>query len=575
MTTKLEFLQAHPIFANLDDGDLLELSRIAREYTFEEDAIIAYQRDLADSMILVVDGRMYAREVDQQGLVREENTRAFEKDGYFGDTSLFRPEQHFATVEATHAGRYIEIEGNSFRAFLVNNPRVLKGLEPVLNDELEREGGLPEPAWELAKQLLVEGSNSPDDQATGERLIFQTRQSELYLLSKIVLPGFIFVIAAMLLVAGVVQVIWLEPRILWVMIAMLALLATSLKISYEIYDWYKDIFKVTNLHITLDEFEFRTFTTLMMKVPIIQVQTVSILKPSIIANFLKLGGIGITTASSVGEIKFDYIRNPGQVMQVIARAVEEAQSAEVAATQSVMRAAVSNYFDLESGMKPVDPEDEIVDAVPTTRKRRFWPFRFRIVDGNTITYHRNIFVLLASLIKPGLMTVALAVGLAIAGSLFGWDNWMIYAGFIVVFLINIIWYVYEIIDWNNDIFMVTDQIVIDEDRSPFLSRVSRKQAPLTNVQNVRVNKEGILAAIFNFGDVYIETAGATSDIVFENIHNPGQALYDIFFRLDKLRESDRRGGGELRRQEYTVLLDVYQQELERDRIPNRLPEIDD
>ena len=52
-------------------------------------------------------------------------------------------------------------------------------------------------------------------------------------------------------------------------------------------------------------------------------------------------------------------------------------------------------------------------------------------------------------------------------------------------------------------------------------------------------------------------------------------LSDIFRRLDETREKRRRKEGEIRREEYAVLLDVYKQELERDRIPRRMPDIDE
>jgi uncharacterized membrane protein YdbT with pleckstrin-like domain len=551
------------------------LSQIAIEYTFEQGAIVAYQRDLADSMIIVMEGRLFSREIDSQGRVREENTRDYTPEGYFGEKCLFAPEIQPATVEATHSGRYIEIPGEDFRIFLANRPPVLSRLEPVFNAESQLISGLPKSAWELAQQLVVEDSGSDESSTSSERLIFQTRQSRLHLLWQLILPGIFLLFAAFFLLISLTQIGGFQPGTFWNIFAFIVILICTAVILYEVYDWYKDVLRVTDQYITLDEFDFGSFTTIMIKVPIHQVQTVSILKPSIIANILKLGGIGITTASNVGEIRFNYIRNPIAVMEIITAAVREAQSAEEAATLSDMRSAISSYFNIESGTQPVDNGSQPTADIPIKRRRNLWPFRFRIVEGDTITYRRNISVLIGSLGKPILLTISIAVAGIIIGSLFGSGSWLMYTLFTIAIIINIIWYIYEFIDWKNDIFQVNDRLVIDEDRSPFLSRVSRKQAPLSNVQNVRVNKKGIIATVFNFGDVHIETAGATSDIVFENIHNPRQALYDIFFRLDKLRDSERQEGGELRRKEYNYLLDVYQQETERERIPRRLPEIDD
>ena len=117
--------------------------------------------------------------------------------------------------------------------------------------------------------------------------------------------------------------------------------------------------------------------------------------------------------------------------------------------------------------------------------------------------------------------------------------------------------------------------VIDIDRKPFGFGESRKQAPLRNIQNVRAERPGFFATLFDYGNVHIETAGADSDIIFDRIPHPSQVLSDIFRRLEEYRENQRRKDGETRREEYAVLLDVYRQEMERDRIPRRMPPIDE
>ena len=80
-----------------------------------------------------------------------------------------------------------------------------------------------------------------------------------------------------------------------------------------------------------------------------------------------------------------------------------------------------------------------------------------------------------------------------------------------------------------------------------------------------------MQTIFNFGTVQIETAGVDSDITFEDIPNPSKIQSDIFKRLDEFRQSQRVKEGAQRRKEYAVLLDVYKQALEQNRIPRRTP----
>jgi uncharacterized membrane protein YdbT with pleckstrin-like domain len=122
---------------------------------------------------------------------------------------------------------------------------------------------------------------------------------------------------------------------------------------------------------------------------------------------------------------------------------------------------------------------------------------------------------------------------------------------------------------------LTDKDVIDIDRKPFGFGESRKQAPLQNIQNVKAERPGFFATLFDYGDVHIETAGADSDIDFDRIPHPSQVLSDIFRRLEESRDAQRRKDDEKRRKDYAILLDVYRQEMEQDRIPRRTPPIDE
>jgi hypothetical protein len=134
------------------------------------------------------------------------------------------------------------------------------------------------------------------------------------------------------------------------------------------------------------------------------------------------------------------------------------------------------------------------------------------------------------------------------------------------------WLVWRLEDWRNDIYQITDRYVMDIDRSPFGFGESRKQADLGNVQNATANKPGIVATLFNYGNVTVETAGASPDIIFERVAHPNRVQSDIFKRREQYRNRQRIQEGEQRRKEYAVLLDVYHQAQEQERIPKRTPD---
>ena len=91
------------------------------------------------------------------------------------------------------------------------------------------------------------------------------------------------------------------------------------------------------------------------------------------------------------------------------------------------------------------------------------------------------------------------------------------------------------------------------------------------MQNVSATRPSFLATLFNYGNVKIETAGAAANIIFENVHNPNKIQNEIFGRRDAFQRLQANNARKQQRREYGLLLDVYKQALEQDRIPQRTP----
>ncbi len=79
--------------------------------------------------------------------------------------------------------------------------------------------------------------------------------------------------------------------------------------------------------------------------------------------------------------------------------------------------------------------------------------------------------------------------------------------------------VYHFFDWRNDQYIVTNKRVLHIERV-FLLREERHEAPISQVQDVVVNK-GVLANLFDFGHITIQTAGPTGQIKFAYVSHPG------------------------------------------------------
>lgn len=75
------------------------------------------------------------------------------------------------------------------------------------------------------------------------------------------------------------------------------------------------------------------------------------------------------------------------------------------------------------------------------------------------------------------------------------------------------------LNWYFNSYIVTNKRVVDID---FYGLTHRRfsEAPLRNIEDVTNNISGAAQVIFHYGDVSIQTAAETKEIVFENVPNP-------------------------------------------------------
>lgn len=573
MSEKSEFLANLPIFADLTEAAINAVAAITREYAFERGAVIAYQRDTANRFFIVKQGRLFANTIDKNGIPRD--TQSYFPKQYFNDIWLFVPGVYPATIKGAEPGRLYIIEGPDFVQLLKRYPAIVDALAPW-EEEDGVHYGLSDEAWAEAQKLKLR-PRRVSSSATGallpeERMELFTRRSWWFLAGRLILPFLMVLVAAVILALTPIDT-GLE-RAVKVGVPILLTLAGFFLFLIRLIDFRADYFIITNRHLTHHEFELRHFRIHLVKVPINQVQTVEILKPSFLANLFNIGTARVTTAAIAGIILFDNIDNPIAVKDILERLIGQHKSLEAAQTQAVMRQSLEKHFGVESPLTPTEEAAAIAPA-PPPRVEGFMDglrhrFGWRVVDGDTITYRKSLFVLLKQIALPLLVFVLLGIGAAL-GVYLNVTGWVLALLVGIVGFINLGWFIWQLENWRNDIFQLTDRFVLDVDRKPFGFGESRKQAAITNIQNVDALRPGFLPTLFNYGFVSIDTAGSQSDIVFDYVPNPELIQSDIFQRIDDSRRRQRIQEGSSRRQEYALLLDVYRQAMEQHRIPQRTP----
>lgn len=117
----------------------------------------------------------------------------------------------------------------------------------------------------------------------------------------------------------------------------------------------------------------------------------------------------------------------------------------------------------------------------------------------------------------------------------------------VVFLIFVIFTlifltISHIVYWGNRWILTTDSLTQVTQRSLFDKRNS--QLSLANLEDITAEQEGILAHMFGFGTLRVETAGERSKFVFTFCPNPNYYAQQVLNAREQyeqgLRETERR-----------------------------------
>ena len=588
MMTKVEFLQQHPLFERLTAEHIEALANITDEVQYENGAMVVYQGDVADCLYIVKNGRLYAetRQNDIQNNTYVVETTNYLAGHYFGDDWLFEPNVQPANVKADsrqgNPATLLIIKGTNFVRFLIQYPDALGWLEPIFeveNGEEQVVGGLSEFAYAEAQKLFAKAKRRrtvisilPD-----ELVEYSARRSRLYLLVKVFFPTMALLLIPTLLYRYLAS----QPAEAFIYrlrygVPGFFLIILLLVVLFQILDWSNDYFVITNKRVVHREFDLRTFRVDIKTARIDQVQSVEIAKPTFLSNLLNFGTARITTASAFGTIFFDNIDKPIVVKQTLDHQSQLVRTLDASKEQSMLRETFGEHFAVKPQHEPIGEKATLLPPVIRRRENSFWlglqrRYFWRVEEENAIIYRKHYLVLF--------MEAALPMGLALLGALITFllirylqfTFRQLLPVLVVVYAIVGAWLIWRVEDWRNDMFQLTDRLIVDIDRRPFGFGESRKQALLSNIQNVNAFTPGLIHTIFNFGNVEIETAGGESNLVFEDIPYPSVIQSDIFAQLENMLDQQRRRQRTSRHKEYALLMDVYKQTMEQDQIPDRTP----
>lgn len=513
------FLQRIHLFHDLSPEDVAVIAALLKEESFVEDEPIFLQGGEPDRFYLIQQGGVRIKQV----LDKEERPIAelFPGD-YFGEQAIMAKHRHTATVVATQRSYMFSLTAEQFLMLLKQFPRFKAAVE-VASDSRT-----------LARQLHFKWLR-PD-----EVIYFLSRKHQVMLARA--LSGPLVAVAIPIFLFGY---FFLTRAFFAIFGAGLSFLLIAAWTVWNWIDWGNDYYILTNMRVIWVERVVGVYDS-RQEAPLSTVLSVGV-ETDQMGRLLDYGNVIVRTFT--GKIPFNNVPRPYEAAHLIeeqwSRTKRSASRTEKEAMRNVLRAKMGLTVETRP---PPEHEKPNLQVTPTFYRRSLikiigsnW-FNLRLEDSGTITYRKHWFVLWKQVWEPTILLMLLAGGIVARlitlwqtheplikiGTTFYMDTIILVLPVLMLPLAG--WWIYEYIDWRNDIFQVTPDQIIDIDKKPFGTE-ERRAAPLENILSTEAERLGVTGYLMNYGTVYITVGGTHLD--FRDVLDPAAVQADI----DRRREA--------------------------------------
>jgi hypothetical protein len=518
---KIAFLKKIHLFYGLNDEDFAALAEELDEVSVPKGAVIFEQDSKPDGFYLIYGGNVrIARAVER----KEIQLALLVRNDYFGEMALVANRRRSATATALADSTLLMLPRADFDKLYKRAPHIKTNLEIAVRSR------------RLARQLLFKWLR-PD-----EVVYFLARKHRLILYENLFLPGF-----GLLLPAGLFYVwLFVVPSIIVFLLGVLSLLGIVSMILWRIVDWGNDYYVVTNQRVVYLEKVVGIYDS-RQESPLSTILSVGV-ETSQVGKVLDYGNVIIRTF--VGKIVFSHVDHPNHAAKMVEEYWNRTKEFATAVEKEAMKNAIRKRLGLPlpklaPGFGETAPIQKTVAPPPKVSASLLTLMRFlgseslklRYETGDTVIYRKHWVVLILDawisvLAAFGtlMMFVSRLVQLAflpdesfisLTGGL-SVDVWAM--AFLIAFFPFALWFGYQVMDWSNDKFEVTNDQIIDIDRKPFGTE-TRNAAPLEGIMSTQYERKGLLGNLFNFGTVIV-TVGGTK-MAFEDVMDPATVQSDI------------------------------------------------
>lgn len=364
--------------------------------------------------------------------------------------------------------------------------------------------------------------------------------------------------------------------------------AAGLWALWRFFDWGNDYYIITDERIVWLERTVGVYDS-RQEAPLVAIKSGET-KSNQAGRLLGFGDV--ITETFMGQLFFRHIGNPAEIKNLIdyehKLAIERQSATDIHAIEGKIRQKIepsqAETVPMTPGSPSPAPVAEGTSSQETRRipeKMSFWRslvalFEMRRESNGMITYRKHLYVLF----RMTLPAAACAVGAVIATSvLYYWrvkgEISLLTPGMIFLIgagltMLAVLWWIYRFIDWSNDIYRVTPDKIIDSERRPLGSEIT-KSAPLENIIGLEYEQRGFLGVVLNFGNVIINI-GTENKFIFYGIHNPARAQRDIFNYMYERRRRKQVSDTQQEQERVSNYIAAYHRQVQEINQPKKPPQ---
>jgi len=374
------------------------------------------------------------------------------------------------------------------------------------------------------------------------------RRHPLKLAQGLVLPAVLLAAAIAMLLSERLGLRWLGGGLGLVALAFAA---------WQWIDWTNDYYMVTNRRAVWLEKVIGLYDS-RQEAPLRMVLSVSV-ATEVVGRLIDYGDVTIRTYT--GKIVFRSVSNPAAMAAMVEEHWRRMQTQEQQADRQAIEQALQQRLEAPPESTPMTRPPSAVAPAPTrTAGLDRWTFQVRFEDQGVITYRKHWAVLLRATFAPSVLILLTAgyLGASLSGLLGTSPSGAALAAGVLLLIPQCLWWLYQYVDWINDIYQLTADQILDIYKKP-LAREERKVAPLENILGTEVERKGLAGLLLNYGNV-IASVG-TTEFVFEGVFDPSGVQQDIVRYQEALFERKKTGDRQRRQQEMVEWLSAYHREV--------------